>query len=157
MTSFKYLGATLCKDGTCSAEVHIRIASANAAVARLSRIWRCNTISFACKFKLQKSLVTSMLFYGSETWTLLADSEKKDPSCGNRAPEGTCPHLQFGAQDQRLSKINCPVGPQELPLANVKRRKRAWFGHVTRHNSLSKTILQDTLEDGRRRGRRRKC
>ena len=28
MTSFKYLGATFCKDGTCSSEIHIRIASA---------------------------------------------------------------------------------------------------------------------------------
>ena len=37
--SFKYLGATLCKDGTCSAEIHIRIASAMAAVATLNRIW----------------------------------------------------------------------------------------------------------------------
>ena len=36
VTSFKYLGATLCKDGTCSAEVGIRIASAMAAMARLS-------------------------------------------------------------------------------------------------------------------------
>ena len=47
VTSFKYLGTTLCKDGTCSAEV--RIAS---AMARLNRIWRCNTISFARKFKV---------------------------------------------------------------------------------------------------------
>ena len=31
VTSFKYLGATLCKDGTYSAEVRIRIASAMAA------------------------------------------------------------------------------------------------------------------------------
>ena len=28
VTSFKYLGVTLCKNGTCSAEVRIRIASA---------------------------------------------------------------------------------------------------------------------------------
>ena len=47
VTSFKYLGATLCRNGTCSAEVQIRIASAMTAMARLSRIWRCNTISFA--------------------------------------------------------------------------------------------------------------
>ena len=45
VTSFKYLGATLCKDGTCSAEVQIGIASAMAAMARLNRIWRCKTIS----------------------------------------------------------------------------------------------------------------
>ena len=77
MTSFKYLGATLCKDGTCSAEVCIRVASAVAAMAILNRIWRCNTISFANKFKVCKSLVNSILLYGCETWTLLADSEKK--------------------------------------------------------------------------------
>ena len=44
------------------------------------------------------------------------------------------------------SKINFLVGPQEPPLATVK--KLAWFGHVTHHNSLSKTILQGTLEGG---------
>ena len=48
--SFKYLGATLCKNGTCSAEVLTRIISAMAAIARLNRIWRCNIISFARKF-----------------------------------------------------------------------------------------------------------
>ena len=41
-------------------------------------------------------------------------------------------------------------------LATVRRWKLAWFGHVTHHDSLSKTILQGTFEDGRRRGWRRK-
>ena len=48
-----------------------------AAMARLNRIWRCNTISFASMLKLYKSVVTSILLYGCGTWTLLADSEKK--------------------------------------------------------------------------------
>ena len=61
VTSFKYLGATLCKDGTCSAEIHIMIALAIAVMARLNRSWRCNTVSFASKFKLYKPLVTSIL------------------------------------------------------------------------------------------------
>ena len=38
VTSFKYLGATPCKNGICSAEARIRIASAVAAMARLNRI-----------------------------------------------------------------------------------------------------------------------
>ena len=46
------------------------------------------------------------------------------------------------------SKINFIVGPQKPLLATVKRWKRTWFGHVTRHDSLSKTTLQGTLEDG---------
>ena len=67
VTSFKYLGATLCKDGTCSVEVRIRIASAMAAMARLKRIWQCNTISFASKLKLYSTLANSILLYGCET------------------------------------------------------------------------------------------
>ena len=39
VTSFKYPGATMRKDGTCSAEICIRIAYTMAAVARLNRIW----------------------------------------------------------------------------------------------------------------------
>ena len=74
VTSFNYLGATLCKAGTCSAKVRIRIAS---AMARLNRIWRRNTISFASKFKLYESLATYILLYVCDTWILFADSKKK--------------------------------------------------------------------------------
>ena len=74
VTSFKYLGATLCKNDTSSAEVGNRTAS---AMTRLNSIKWCNTISFASKLKLYKSLVTFILLYGCEAWTLLADSEKR--------------------------------------------------------------------------------
>ena len=46
------------------------------------------------------------------------------------------------------SKINFIVGSQEPLLATVKKRKLARFGHVTCHDSLSKTILQGTFEGG---------
>ena len=59
------------------AEIHIWSASAMAAMARLNRNWWSNTISLASKFMFYKSLVTSILLYGCETWTLLADSEKR--------------------------------------------------------------------------------
>ena len=84
VTSFRYLGATLCKDAICSTEVRIRIASAIAAMARLNRIWLCNTISFASKCELYESLVSSILLYGCETWTLLADSEKRIQAFENK-------------------------------------------------------------------------
>ena len=51
---------------------------------------------------------------------------------------------------------NIKLQKEALPTT-VKRRKLAWFGHVTRHDSLSKTILQGTMEGGQRRGRQRKC
>ena len=49
----------------------------------------CNTFSFPSKFKPYKSLVTSILLYGCEIWTLLADSEKKkiDPGFWSQVHE----------------------------------------------------------------------
>ena len=66
-------------------------------------------------------------------------------------------YLEHKTNDWMRSKINSRVDPQKPLLATVKRRKLAWFGHITRHDSLPKTILQGTLEGGRRRGRQRKC
>ena len=34
-----------------------------------------------------------------------------------------------------------PCGPQEPLLATVKRRKLAWFGHLTHHDSLSTSFM----------------
>ena len=77
-------------------------------------------------------------------------------------PEKMSPHLLLGTLDHRLAaeQDQLPIslwGPLESLLAIIRRRKLAWFEHVTRHDSLSKTILQGTLEGGRRRGRQRKC
>ena len=57
-------------------------------------------------------------------------------------------YLEHKTNGWARSKINFLVGPQEPLPATGKRRKHAWFGHVTRRNSLSQTILQGTLEDG---------
>ena len=54
------------------------------------------------------------------------------------------------------AKVTALAGPKKPLLTTVKRRKLMWFGHVTRHNTLPKTVLQGTLEGGRRRGRQAK-
>jgi hypothetical protein len=157
VNSFKYLGATLSKDGSCSAEIRSRIATAMAAMARLSRIWRSN-ISFTTKYRLYQSLVVSILLYGCEAWTLLAEAEKIiqafETKCLRRLLGIS--YLEHKTNEYVRNKIKDLVGPQEPLLATVKRRKLGWFGHITRHDSLPKTILQGTLEGGRRRGRQRK-
>ena len=85
--------------------------------------------------------------------------EKKAPGFRDQVPGATSTHLLRGAQDQLLGagKISFLLGPQEPFLATVKRRKLALFWHVTHHDSLSKTVLQGTLEGGRHRVRQRKC
>ena len=155
--SFKYLGATLSKDGTCTEEIRARLTSALAAMTRLSRVWK-SPINFKTKFRLYQSIVVPTLLYGCEAWVLLADAERRiqafETKCFRRL-------LRISYKDRKTNEyvrkeIEHRVGPQEPLLAKVKRRKLSWFAHTTRHNTLCKTILQGTVEGGRRRGRQRK-
>jgi hypothetical protein len=107
VTSFKYLGVTLSKDGTCIAEIRIRIATATAAMARLNRVWKSN-ISFQTKFKLFRSLVVSILLYGCETWTLLVDDERRIQAFETKCLRKLL-RISYRAQDQRLC---AELGPE---------------------------------------------
>ncbi|GFS18977.1 endonuclease-reverse transcriptase [Elysia marginata] len=155
---FKYLGATLHEDGSSTVEVRTRIALATAAFAKLGKIWK-SFISFKAKHKLFRSLVSFILTCGCETWTLLTDTERRIQAFENKCLRKL---LRISYKDHVTNEsvreivVAC-VGPQEPLLATVKRRKLAWFGHVTRHDSLSKTILQGTVEGKRRRGRQKKA
>ena len=52
--------------------------------------------------------------------------------------------------------IGNAIRPYEDLLTSVKRRKLKWYGHVTRSSGLAKTILQGTVQGGRRSSRQRK-
>ena len=54
------------------------------------------------------------------------------------------------------SQVSILAGPQELLLSTVKRRKLSWFGHICRHDTLLKFMLQGYVDGRRRRGRPRK-
>ena len=63
-------------------------------------------------------------------------------------------HITNDAVRDRIRRAN---GPYDDILTTVKKRKLKWFGHVSRSSGLAKTILQGTVQGGRRRGRQKKC
>ena len=158
VTAFKYLGSTLSKDGRSTSEIKIRLAVAMTAMAGLQKIWRSRDLSFTTKLKLYRALVLSILLYGCESWTLTVEMEKRlqafEMKCYRKLLQISW--VEHKTNEHVREQVTSIAGPQEPLLATVKRRKLQWFGHVTRHNTLSKTILQGTVEGGRRRGRPRK-
>ena len=94
-----------------------------------------------------KSLVTSILLYGCETWTLFADAEKKDLCFQNQKPEETSPHLLLGAQDQRLGaeQDQRPCGSTGTSSGKCQETETCMVRAC--HDSLSKTILHGTLNE----------
>ena len=54
------------------------------------------------------------------------------------------------SNEELLAKIQQAIGPHEDLLTIVKKRKLQWYGHVSRSSGLPKSILQSTVEGGRR-------
>ena len=58
--------------------------------------------------------------------------------------------------DAVRDRIRQAIGPYDDILTTVKKCKLKWFVHVSRASGLAKTILQGTVQGGRRRGRQKK-
>ena len=155
--SFKYLGAIVSDEGS-KPEVLPRIAQTTAAVTKLKVIWNDKNIAISSKIRLMRSLAMSIFLYACEMWTITADIERRI-----QALEMRCFRKLLGisyrdhiTNQEVKARIGNAIGPYEDLLTTVKRRKLKWYGHVTRSSGLAKTILQGTVQGGRRRGRQRK-
>ena len=92
----------------------------------------------------------SIFLYAGESWTLTADTERRI-----QAMEMRCLKKHISNEEER-NRTRQAIGPHEDFLTTVKRRKLKWYGHVTRSSGLAKTVLQGTVQGGRRRGRQKK-
>ena len=45
------------------------------------------------------------------------------------------------------------IGKYDPLLHMIKRRKLKWYGHISRHDGLSKAIMQGIVEGSRKQGR----
>ena len=97
-----------------------------------------------------RSFVTSIFLYACELWTLTAELQRRIQALEMRCYKD---HVTY---EEVRAKIQKATGPHEDLLTIVKRLKLQWYDHVSRSPGLAKTILQGTVEGGRRQGRQRK-
>ena len=76
VTSLKYLGSVI-TDEDFKPEILSRIAQTTGALTRLKPVWNDRRISLSSKIQLMRSLVTSMLLYICESWTLRAELQRR--------------------------------------------------------------------------------
>ena len=74
---FKYHGYLKSSDGDCTKDVNARIAMAKRRMCELTTLWKDRSITVALKMRLVKTLVWTVLSYGSEVWTLKMQDERK--------------------------------------------------------------------------------
>ena len=73
VTSFKYLGSFITDEGSKPE----RIAQTTVTLTRLKPVWNDRSISFSSKIQLMCSLFTSIFLYACESWTFIAELEKR--------------------------------------------------------------------------------
>ena len=76
VASFKYLGSVISDEGS-KPEILSRIAQTTAAATRLKPVWNDRSISLSSKIRLMHSLVTSIFLYACESWTLIAELQRR--------------------------------------------------------------------------------
>ena len=107
------------------------------------------------KMKLVKALIWPVITYGAEGWTLKKDDERR-----LEAAEMWCYRrmLRISWTEKRTNKsiLNELQTRREL-LAQIIKRKMAFFGHACRNNkcNLVKTCILGMMSGKRRRGRPR--
>jgi hypothetical protein len=75
VSSFKYLGNVINKEGRISESVKDRIQAGNRTYAANHHIPNSKIVRRAVKMQIYKTLVRPVLMYGSETWTLTKSDE----------------------------------------------------------------------------------
>ena len=151
--SFVYLGALLTEDGRSDKEVVRRISIAKRSFENMSNILTCHDLSITTKIRLTKCYIWSTLLYGCETWSLTTTLEKKLSAF----------EMWIYRRISRTSWTEKKTNQEVLDKVKVKRkeitntirvRKAKYFGHIKRHESLQRTILEGKIEGKRGRGRR---
>ena len=156
VTSFKYLGSIITDEGS-KPEILSRIAQTIAALTRLKPVFNDRSFFLSSKIQLMHSLFTSIFLYACESWTLMAELQRR-----KQAMEMRCFRKVLGISygDHVTNKAVCAKFQQAIrrheDLTIVKRLKLRWYDHVSRSSCQAKTILKGTMKGGRRRGRQRK-
>ena len=60
------------------------------------------------------------------------------------------------SNEEVRNRIQNAIGANDNLLPMVKKRKRRWYGHISRSSGMAKTVLQGTMKGTRRRGRQKK-
>ena len=141
-------------NGDCLPDIKNRISEAAGAMNKLHNFWKDRNIGLKTKLQNYKSNVTSVLLYGSETWTMNKGSERKLASFHLRCLRRllNIRWYDYINNDEVMERANT-----ESIAKTIKRRRWKYLGHALQmhENRIPKQAWEWTPPGSRRRGRPR--
>ena len=148
-----FLGSKITADGDCSHEIKRHLFLGRKAMRNLDSILKHRDITLPTKLCLVKAIVSSVLMYGCECWTIKkAEWQRMD------AFELWCWRRLLSPLDSR--KINQSILKEISPEYSLEglmlKLKLQHFGHLMwKTDSLEKNLMLGKTEGRRRKGRQR--
>ena len=152
VTSFTYLGSVMDTKGGVTSDIKARIGKARQSFGRLRSVWRAPNISKKTKLRIFNSNVKSVLLYGSETWCLTKENEKRLQTFING-----CLRCILGIRyPDTIRNQELLERTEQEPVADVIRKRRwGWLGHTLRRpkDHITRQALHWNPQGTRNRGR----
>ena len=152
VTEFCYLGSIITDDAKCHREIRRRIAMGKESFLRKNELMR-GGLSKELKKRIIKTMVWSIVLYGSETWTVRMEDIRKleDFEMWLWRRMERISWTQHETNEEVL-KI---VGEERMIIKIIRKRQKSWIGHVLRENSLFRMITEGRRVGRKQRGRPR--
>ncbi|XP_047482497.1 uncharacterized protein LOC125034639 [Penaeus chinensis] len=144
--SFQYLESILTSNGYCSTEIRLRIALAKVAF-NSRRELLTKKFNLRLKKRMIKTLVCSVLLYGSESWTLKTEDIRRLESAD----------MWFWRRLEKISwtekvtneEVLLRIGEKRTLISIIYNRQKKWIGHVMRHQGLLRDVIEGRLHGKR--------
>ena len=151
VTDFIFLGSKITADGDCSHEIKRHLLLGRKAMTNLDSILKSRDITFPRKVCLVKAMVSPVITYGCESWTIKkAECRRTDDFelwCWRRFLR-----VSWTAKRSNQSILK-EINPEYSLKGLMLKLKLQYFGHLMRRaDSLEKTLRLGKIEGRRRRG-----
>ncbi|GFO45793.1 endonuclease-reverse transcriptase [Plakobranchus ocellatus] len=148
--SFEYLGARIEANGKTTPEIRRRLAMATAKLQKMEKIWKGQDVH--TKVRILKSIIFPTATYGCEAWTINKTDSKRitafELKCYRKI-------LRISWTEKiRNEEVLIKIGTKTpILLQSIKKLKLTYFGHIKRHQTLEKHILEAKMKGKRGKGR----
>ena len=151
VSGFILRGSKISADGDCSHEIKRRLLLGRKVITNLDSIFKSRDITLPTKVHLVKAMVSSVVMYGCESWTVKKTEHQRIDAfelwCWRRLLR--VPWTARRSNQSILKEISPGCSLEVLML----KLKLQYFGHLMRRvDSLEKTVMLGGIGGQRRRG-----
>lgn len=155
VSKFKYLGCWITDDLNPDTEIICRIEQARKTFLNMRKLLTNKSLSLTLRYRFVKGYVYAVLLYGTETWTLKANTLNRLEAFETWVFRRLL-KVPWTARMTNAEVLRRMDRDREL-LTIVKRRKVAYLGHIFRNTKylFLKLIMEGKIEGKRGIGRKK--